>query len=239
MGAGSDWLAAYPYNPCPERDEHVMAAAESGLLNCDWASVTSFDRGRRATIPVTADALYVVLDDGSRFRPMVTAKLQQRLADHFGGYLPTSKVCDLAYDQASPQIDAQTILDVDHMMTSELSKKWNVMMEAQRAGRTGLVRDCGKSWILSNLLSQRQDVGVNYGYFSHKAPYESHSGYRMWQTRGSRHNAEHQDFSQVCHLMGGVALVFDEGVPMETMLTHPNYYEIVSDEGALKLTRQP
>jgi hypothetical protein len=237
--SGQEWLDACPDVVGAAYDDHVYEAASSGLLVCDWTELKANSRGRVATFPVTADALYIVLDDGSRYRPQVSAALQQRLADFFGGFLPTSAICDMAYMQTKNPVRAVTLPAGPEMATVAVAREFNSKVEALRADRTDLFFCVGKDWILSNLLGQRPHCAVNYGFYDPKAPYESHSGMRMWQTRGTRHDPSHRDYSQICHLIGGAMVVNGVGVDMKTALSEPEYNELVSDEGVLRYTRQP
>lgn len=236
---GSEWLATLPDLPGAERDKKILDAVSSGLAYCYWLPVISEIPGYRAVFQVCDDAVRVDLEDGSRFRVQVTAKLAQQCADIIGGSLITSKISDLAYKQANVILGASPLAASAAMVTTARSKTYNEVVEKKRAGKTGLIRDCGKAWILDNALAYSLGA-VNYGFYDRNAPAVGPGGFKMWQTVGTRHNALHTDYSQTLILMESVCELNDEkAVPIASIMKDPKLAKLINYSGVLKYTRQP
>lgn len=232
------WLNSLPNNPGSDRDQAVLDAISDGIVVCNWAPVTSTIAGHTATFQVCDDAAYVELDDLSRFRFQVSATLAQKCADLLDASFITSKISDLAYKQAQVIVGVSTLSPGPDMVTTDKSKQWNKNVEAKRAGKTGLFRDCGKAWILSNRLTTSISA-VNYGFYDKSAPYISQGGLKMWQTVGARHDRSHTDYSQTLILMSKTCEVDGQSVNVVDVMTDPNLSSLLSYEGVLRFTRQP
>lgn len=241
---GSEWLASLPENPSTERDNHILQAINDGLVVCTWGSITSSIQNpsrefHQATFQVCLDAAYVVLDDGSRFRFQVSAKLAQLCADALDGSLITSKISDLTYQQTENKSSATTLQAGPDMVTTSKSKLWNSLVEKKRNGDEGFIRDCGKAWILSNQLALRSNMAINYGFYDPKAPYSGRRGLKMWQTLGTRHDSAHTDYSQTLIIMSSTCEVDGCSMAVEEVMKSPVLCGLLSDEGVMKFTRQP
>lgn len=248
MSLAESWLAALPNDArTPEYSTHVLQGVHDRILRCEWLPVVSQARGHRAVFYVSDDAMHVVRGDGSRWRPQASAELLQHVADILGASLCTSKVCDLAYEQAIGPVlracpeDTSTPEKQALMSKRVDSDDYNNHVEEQRAGREGLLRDVGKTWVLSNLLSQRAagTIAVNYGFFDPRAPYLSHSGQRLWQSRGTRHSNSQFDYSQTLILMTDQCELDGDVVPVAKIMQSVDLADLISDEGPLKFIRQP
>lgn len=239
---GDDWLDNLPENPSQAYDDMVLKAVNSGILYCNWEEVVSSIPGYDAIFYVCDDAYHLDLSDGTRYRPQVSATLAQKCADICGASLPTSKICDLSYLQAHVKLPAVLIPVSKLMATTTYSKRYNVELEKRRAGRTGLIRGVGKSWIISNKILTvhlAPNTACNYGYFDLNAPYTNSSGIRLWQQRSTRHNRLHQDFSQCLILMADYCKINGQNEKVSDVMTSPILSKLISDEGVLKITRQP
>lgn len=235
---GSEWLRNLPNLPGASRDQMILDAAASGLLYAGWKPVTSSLREHKATFYVSEDAFYVTLDNGQRFRPQCNAVLLQKVADVVGGSLVTPKIMDLSYQQADVKLNA-TILSPTNMMTTEKSILFNKEFEKKRAGRIGLIRDCGKTWVLTNQLGLKKNQAINYGFYDTNGPSRSNLGLKLWQWNGTRHDSSHQDYSQLITLMADVCLLNGQEVPVAELLTNKEFAGLGSFEIPLRFTRQP
>lgn len=235
----TNWLTSLPENPGPARDNAILDAVSNGIAYCYWVPITSEIPGHRATFQVSDDAVHVDLENGERFRVPVSALLAQKCADVIGGSLPTAKVCDLAYKQADVVLPCVNLPADANMSTTSRSKKYNTLLETKRAGRTGLVRDCGKAWVLSNWLGRAKTQAINYGFYDPAAIYKNPIGIKMWQTLGSRHNYLHTDYSQTLILMEAVCEVDGEQMNVADVMRSPTLWRLISDEGIIPYTRQP
>lgn len=236
---GSEWLAKLPNLPGPTRDKMVLQAVESGLAYTGWSEVHSSIDGHDATFFICDDAFRVLLDDGTQFRFQVSAKLAQQCADITRSSLPTAKVMDLSYQQATVKLTATLLSAKPAMVTTEYSKLFNKELEKKRAGRHGLIRDCGKAWIISNKMRKGTNVAVNHGFYDPKAMYiNPMSGLKMWQNKGAAHDSAHTDYSQTLILMSSFCLLDGQSVPVVELMVHPVFCKLISDEGKLLYTRQ-
>lgn len=237
---GSEWLDSLPEKPGHNRDDKILEAISENLAVCTWTPITSsIGTEHTATFQVCEDAVYVELDDASRFRFQVDAKLAQRCADLLEASLITSKISDLAYQQAQVKLTATILPASADMVTTTKSKQWNASIEKKRNGQTGLIRDCGKTWILSNQLNLKPNVAINYGFYDPRAPYVNNVGIKMWQTLGTRHNSAHTDYSQTLLVMSKTCEVDGEEMLVSDVMAHPVLCKLLSYEGVLKLVRQP
>jgi hypothetical protein len=112
-------------------------------------------------------------------------------------------------------------------------------IEAQRAGRTGLVRNVGKDWVLTNRLVGRPDRGANYGWFSAKGRYALGSGLRGWQPLALAHDRFHVDYSQTLTLVRRDVVVDGASRNLVDVLCSPDLWDLVSEEGPLQIVRHP
>lgn len=232
------WIDSLPNKPCLERDQAILKSIENNIITYNWIPITSTIKGHTAVFQVCDDAVRVELEDGVRFRFQVSATLAQQCADLMNASLITAKISDLSYQQAEIIVDASILYPSPDMVTIAKSKDWNKMVEKKRAGRIGLFRDCGKSWILSNRLTSSNGA-INYGFYDHTAPYSGPAGLKMWQTIGTRHDRLHTDYSQTLLLMNKECQVDGNFINVTEVMKNPELAPLLSYEGVLKFTRQP
>lgn len=236
--SGTSWLSSLPDMPGTARDSLVLSAVSGQLAYCNWISVTSTVGENTAIFQVCDDAVKVDLDDGSRFRPQVTALLAQKCADAMGASFVTSKIMDLSYKQAAVVLNAVPLGAGSDMVTTTRSKTYNQNVEKKRAGRTGLVRDVGKAWILDNALAGSAGA-INYGFYDLNAPSVGPGGCKMWQTIGTRHNGYHTDYSQTLFVMQKTCQLNGQAVDVSNIMTDPQYATLINYAGVLHYQRQP
>lgn len=238
MITANEWLEKLPELPGTDRDTYILQAISSGLAVCEWAEITSSIKDHVGKFYVSSDAVWILLEDNSRFRFQVSASLAQKCADLVGGMLPTAKISDLAYKQAATVLSVTILPAGPDMVTTSKSKLWNTKVEAKRTGREGLIRDCGKAWILDNALAHSAGA-INYGFYDKAAPYIGPGGLKMWQTIGTRHDAKHTDYSQTLILMSQACEVDGQKMKTVEVMTSSALSGLVSYQGLLKYTRQP
>jgi len=236
---GTAWLASLLENPGSDRDKQVLDAISYGIVVCDWSPVTSLYQNHVATFQVSTDAAYVKLDDESRFRFQVSAHLAQLCADALNASFITTKISDLSYQQAQVKLAATLLPAGSDMVTTTKSKLWNAEIEKKRNNQNGLIRDCGKAWIISNQLGLHPNEAINYGFYDPNAPYTNRFGIKMWQTLGTKHNSAHTDYSQTLLLMSSTCQVDGQQMKVSDVMQSPTLCGLISDEGVLKFTRQP
>jgi len=233
-----DIVNSLPENPTPERNQIIIKAVEDKLIKFNWVPITSEIPGHKAIFYVTEDAGYFELENGYRYRPQVTATMTQQCADILGASMVTAKIMDLSYKQAVIVEDATILTAGPEMSSSTYSKKYNDLVEKKRTGRSGLFRDCGKSWLLSNHLPTSAGA-VNYGFFYKDAPAISAGGLHLYQNIGSMHNAQHLDYSQVLFLMDSTCTVDDVTCNVKDIMQDKELCHLINYDGILKYIRQP
>jgi N-acetyl-anhydromuramyl-L-alanine amidase AmpD len=234
------------------REEKILEAIDAGhYVRIDWVPLAVDRQGQRGRVWVASDAL-MVGEPGDCVRVNVTAHTAQRIADRLGARLPTTYLIDEVQRQMGTKLspciqppDQQTRLSKGYspnMSDTEAMKRHHEEVQAKLealAEHPGIVCNVGKHWVVSNRLASQPDRAANYGWFDNSAPYRSASGIRMWQSLGLAHDAHHVDYSQVLQLVreemeaGEMCIGFDEVATDEAL------HVLVSDEGPLKVTRQP
>ena len=170
----------------------------------------------------------------------VTARTAQRIADRFSARLPTTFILDEVFRQVgmsatpciqppSPQMASLAAM-VDH--SDAVEKK-------VEANYPRVVCNVGKHWVLTNRIFGKTGTAANYGWYDTTAPYRSASGYKMWQTLGTRHNDQHTDYSQVLQLVRSECEAGSRCIGFDALARDEVMCVIISDEGVLQLTRQP
>lgn len=238
MIIGNEWLASLPNNPCLERDQLILDAVQSGQARCNWVSVTSTIPNHTAIFQVCDDAVWIDLDDGSRFRFQVSARLAQQCADAMDVSFTTAKICDLAYQQADIKLAATILPAGPEMVTTARSITFNEALEKKRNGAEGLIRDCGKAWILDNALKFSAGA-VNYGFYDPHAAYVNPHGIKMWQNIGTKHNQLHTDYSQVLILMKKQCVVDGQDSNISSIAADKTLSYLLNYDGVLHYTAQP
>ena len=196
MPTATKVMAAWPAGPGSQREDLILQALANGEHPAvQWAELTVRRGDERVTLVVATDAVKVG-DATESVRVNVTPRTAQQIADLFGCVLPTTRICDLIWDQASAQLSPSFQTADAHMADTTRMVQHSRDVDAKLGGRPGLVANVGKDWVVSNRLSPGQGRAANYGWYDTRAPNQ-----RMWQTLGLRHNLDHVDYSQVVRLV--------------------------------------
>lgn len=235
---GTDIFSRLPPKPGDERDSAALDAIYSGnYVAPDFVGIPVDGRGHHGTLFVSADTLRIG-EPGDSCRFMVTATMAQKIADALGFQIPTTKMCDMVHESATVIVEPYLTTPDDHMADTQRMVDVNAELDRRINGREGLASSLSKDWCLSHKWNLGQGA-VNYGYFSAKAPYTSHSGLRLWQQAGTRHNLLHQDSSQQFRCILGNMILDGEQKSVADVLMSADLSELLSDEGAFSFTRQP
>ena len=101
---GSDFISKLPERPDGRRERAILTAVQEGsIAPITWVEVRSELDGCCATLFVSADALRVG-DGQDSIRVNVTARTAQQILDHLGCVMPTTRICNLIWDQAAGSI---------------------------------------------------------------------------------------------------------------------------------------
>jgi len=218
-------LEKFPANHSREREDLIVQAVARGALDPpEWTTVTSNYKGRRAQIQVTTDALTIL---GVRFD--VTAEGAQRIADQLHAILPTPRILQLVWEQAAVRIEPCTLPPDEKMASTARMIQHSDCVDQRIAGRTGMVANEGKHWVLSNRIAGKDNLAANYGWFMR--------GRRPVQTVGTRHDTAHTDYSQILRLVKPIIHVDGREIDIRHVGRSPELWGLVSDEGPLLVWR--
>ena len=241
------------------REQLVLEAVTRGLvLPIQWAPLATTTRDHVGTIYVATDTLRFGVQgpnadplDWDWVRMAVTPNTAQRIADLYGALLPTDRIADLAHAQADVRLTPHTQFPVTSTIAAMLNH--HAAIEAERAGRDGLLSTIGKEWILGPELFPANHPthplgkagAINYGWHTQgpttpNGPYQGRPGIILWQTRGFRHNRGHVDYSQWAPRLVHPRMHVDgREVSTADVMMSPELAGLVSYQGPLRGTRYP
>ena len=206
-----------------EREDKILELVRAGHYLLNFVPVYSNHRGRRAILYTSNDALRLG-DETDSFRPGMTQRTQQRIADELNAVLGTPQLSDLAYAQAAVRPKPVLHYGGPHMADTETMIKHSAAVDdqvhkliAKDFGsevdpRELLISTVGKDWVNSRRLIgspmvKGQPAGINYG--GHRqdvgpkpeiGPFPSSTMYPpvvVHQSEGRAHSYNHTDYSQV------------------------------------------
>ena len=236
----------------------LEAVIGNSFLPVVWCPIASSVGAHQVKIWVADDALRIGEPD-DYVRVSTTARTAQLICDHLDARMLTPKIVDLVWLQAAVRIEPQyqsASVKNGTMDYSSVMRKHSVDVDRAIAGRTGLIADVGKHWVICSALVKHLGMAANYGWHTEHSkpdpahpengPYHAPCGGYMWQTLGMAHNAGtegkdpgHQDYSQVIRLACRVAEVDGARVPLDDVLTSKELAPAIHYEGALPFTRYP
>jgi hypothetical protein len=244
------------------REAAVLDAVRAGgALPIVWSPIHTEIPGHKATVYVASDTLRfgepgANLDPGDWdwVRVAVTAETAQRIADALGVLLPTDRIADLVHAQATVRLTPHWQQPVT--ATTDAMLRHHADIEAERAGRDGLLSTIGKDWILGRELFPTSpgglpahplgwDGAINYGWHTRgpatrNGPYVGQPGVVLWQTKGFRHNRRHIDYAQwVPRFVHPRMEVDGRWVRTADVMTSPELAGLVTYDGPLPDVRYP
>jgi N-acetyl-anhydromuramyl-L-alanine amidase AmpD len=247
---GSEILKTLPAEGGQKREAAILDHVRAGhyVPPC-WSRLALQHGGHEGSVLVASDA-FKLGEHGDCFRVNVSAATAQRIADELGCLLPTTKLCDEVFRQATargePSLQPADPTERARrgyspcMMDTQAMLRHDREVTAKLGGQAGLACNVGKHWSITNYLLGK-DVGVaaNYGLYTSGAPYRSPSGLLMWQTLGFRHQDSYTDYSQVLRLVRTEMLLGAERVSIHEVGRDPEVSGLVTEEGVMKLFRMP
>ncbi len=218
--------------PTENRERQILDAVASGFYTHTWTPITSEARGHKAKIWISADALKV-----GDVRVTTNAETCQRIADLLGASLCTTRIVDLAYEQADIRIRPQLQTPDDHM--AEWHRTVQHSLAIDRLITVGyLARNVGKHWVLSDLLVP--GIAANYGWHDPAAKSKSWPAeLQVWQPLGTRHNTKHTDYSQTVVLMRNTLEVDGTVRRMDDVMQDPELACLINYDGCMRVRRMP
>ena len=162
-------------------------------------------------------------------RVAVTPQTAQVVADAFGCSLPTCKMVDEVYRQATVKLAPLPLTEERQSVTSLLQH--NGLIEWQRQGHPlgELVAGIKKDVVITNRLKEKPDRVAIYGW--HRL-----SGQPI-QPLTIVHTDTYTDYSHGVRLIQQTIRLGDEPGTVEQTLADPNLAPLLSDEGVIKPAR--
>ena len=250
---GSDIARALPSGHGTKREKQIYDAVRlRQLAPISWSTITTKAGGKTAYFKVTSDALRVG-DATDSFRPTVTHRTAQLIADDLGAFLLTPKLADEAHAQAKVVISPRPRLSWKNDGTMSNTKRMveqSASVDKMIAGRPGLVSSVGKDWVNTNAFAARCKIGpkrdqcaVNYGWHGKGLPYRAATprGGALYQPVGFKHNLGHVDYSQIVRLVQPMVRLCDDEdgtcqeVHIQKIASDPVLAALLSHEGPLTL----
>jgi len=240
-----------PDAPGPARDNLVLQHVLSGDAETHWSPLVV---SPRLQLLVMSDALKL-----GGVRIGAGAKLAQQCADALGAMLVTPRVLDLMYAARAVTLPPELQYDATQMATTHWMVKYSARVDAALAAaggapEGGIVQTVGKPFVLSNLLLAHPGKSVNYSWY---CPPGSVSGGK-WQAQNVPaypsvslpdvyvlqqpswgHNAYQSDYASVMVFMHQKCVLDGKQVPTSQVLQDPALASLVSQEGVLRVLRQP
>ena len=258
--------ATFPTNSQdPSYAPAILAAVTSGDYEMPFAKVTSTYNGHTGTFLMSADALKI---GGVRYG--VGAYLMQQIADGLGCLFPTPKLRDLQWQQRSVNLPPVTIWGYlkpptwpvagergqsfstnDMTLTATMafiSSKIDDLVS--KSGKTGIVQNTGKAWVITNTILTAPGHGANYGWYyqgtcpSGQPCSNSPATPGLWMIQGPatgwlQHNLLQADYAQTINLVHRICWIDGVQRDLAEIYSDPELSGLVSAEGPLKIVRQP
>lgn len=207
----------------------VRAGNVPGVLR-RFAAVTATGGGRTLVYRVAPDYLCVG-DDHDFARVPLSADAAQAAADALGCLLPTPRMVDQVFAQATVRLAPRPLPPGAAMVTVPYFVRHDALVEGQRAGRPlgALVAGHKKDVVLTNRLVARPDRVAIYGWHRPDG--------RPIQPLSLVHERAYADYSHGVRLVHPDALLDGRPVRLEDVLRDPALAPLVSAEGALQVLR--
>ena len=185
---------------------------------------------QKATIFVMKDYLSIGSDHDWVRIPMspITA---QKIADHYGFILPTTKMVDAIYEQAQIKLEPEAFKPTMQMTGNMYFLQHHEHIEKKLKGydQKSLIAGHKKDVVLSNrLFSKKKRVAI-YGWHRGKGD--------PIQPLSLVHKDVYADYSHGIRLVAKTMLLNGRKIPTVEVLMDPRYSVLLSNEGHLKRGR--
>jgi len=229
---GSELFAALPEAPGKVREAAILDAVRAGHLVLDWSPIEIRDDRHVLRFWVSSDVLRLG-EPGDSVRVAVTCRTHRLIAEELGCLLPTPRISDLVWLHADVRLGVYTQRPGPAMARKTAFLRHHEQLEAELAGRTGLVT-AGKDWVLCRHLATAPGRAANYGWHLPRGGRPGVTpGVRVVQPLGLAHDLDHVDYSQFCRLVRRRSELDGEETDVVEVLADPTVAHLVSHEGAL------
>jgi hypothetical protein len=238
-----------------ERNAYILDAVRNGKHEIHWVPVKASTNGHSARFWVNNDALKI---EGCRV--IVSAFVQQQIADLLGASLLTTKLADLIYEQAEIILVPHT-MPITFATSAMLSTSAKIDKDLVGKDASKLISTVGKHWCICDKIKDKivdgLPMAMNYGWHVPNYDYESKwNGIHVdpWDTQtkdssgklrklvqsvGTAHSVAHTDYSQNCVLVLKVCEVDGKLMNLYDILQSDEPSALASCHGKMNVLRQP
>jgi hypothetical protein len=159
----------------------------------------------------------------------------QRLAERFGATLPTRRMVDQVYQQATVKLTPSPLPAGPQMMSNDYYRRHEDAVERQRQGLQAplgeLTAGDKKDVIISNAIAQHPGKVIIYGWHQPNG--------KPIQPLSWIHENTYADYSHGIRLVAGTMTVDGREVPVADVLADPQLAGLLSDEGPIARPAYP
>lgn len=233
---GSELVAALPEAPGRARETAIVEAVRAGHVVVDWSPIEVRDDRHVLRFWVSSDVLRVG-EPCDSVRVAVACRTHRLIAEKLGCLLPTPRISDLVWLHADVRLGVYTQRPGPAMARKTAFLRHHEQLEAELAGRTGLVT-AGKDWVLCRRLATVPDRAANYGWHLMRGGRPGVTpGVHVVQPLGLAHDLDHVDYSQFCRFVRRRCELDGGEVDLGDVLADPALASLVSHEGALPVSQ--
>jgi|GEM_PF-1676898 len=246
--SGSEFMRQTEKMTPAQREEATLRAILAGnmpafLKKLQTVEVTKkLSDGRVATIKYRVMPDYLAVGNDQDYVRMPMSPLTaQKIAEHFGCILPTTKMVDDIYLQARTKLLPQPMSGGKYpnwqsrMMKNEFYSEHQRLVESQcrQRGHTDGVLVAGhkKDVVISNYLNSRPKNVVIYGW------HDARNNGKPIQGYGWSHENTYADYSHGIRLVSNRVQVDGKDMDIKEVLADKVLSELLSKEGPMKDTR--
>ncbi|MEC7762366.1 MAG: hypothetical protein VX874_10710 [Pseudomonadota bacterium] len=183
-------------------------------------------RGASTEIVICVTPDYLALGSDRDFvRVPLGLPAAASIAGRFGMLLPTSRMVDAIYAQASVKLSPKPMQAGPQMSSTAYFVQHNQTIEAQRGGRAGLISGHKKDVVMANRMASNPGRVAIYGW--HR------SNGNPIQPVSTVHGASYADYSHGIRLVSRTAYLNGRAVDLEDLLSSSRYAYLLNSDGPL------
>ncbi len=182
--------------------------------------------GHRVEFRVMPDYL-AIGSNADHVRIPMGSRAAQRVADAFGMALPTRKMVDAIYAQATVRLAPRPMTPTSAMISVDYFTRHNATIQGQLAGRPpgDLIAGHKKDVVISKLLATRPDRVAIYGWHTAVG--------KPIQPLSTVHEHSYADYSHGIRLVDRTVIVDGRARDYADVLADPALAGLLSDEGTI------
>jgi len=209
--------------------DELLSGNLPGFLR-DLVPVSFAGKDVSVTICVMPDYL-AVGDDGDNVRTPLGLPAAAQIADRLGFFLPTPRMVDAIYAQASLHLAPAPMKPTREMTTTRYFVTHNATIEGQLSaaranGLSGLTAGQKKDVVFCRRLISNPGRVAIYGWHRSRD--------KPIQPLSTVHGAQYADYSHGVRLVSATAFVNGAPVPLEDLMRDPVLAPLISSEGAFE-----